>query len=148
MDCSRSDRNAILIADGGLRNPGDIVKALAAGADLVMLGSMLAGTKESPGQAIVQTNGNTVKAYRGMASRQAQIEWRGHFSSDEGVATFIPYKGSVLSILESLDGSIRSGLSYSGAASIQELQSKAKFIRQSNSAQVESSTHVNLIKGE
>jgi len=147
MDCGASDRDALLIADGGIRSPGDIVKALAAGADLVMVGSLLAGTAESPGKVFEQKDGHCVKAYRGMASREAQIEWRGRVSSDEGVSRFIPYKGSVVPILESLDKSIRSGLSYSGAMTIRELQARAKFIRQSSSAQIESSTHVDLVKG-
>ncbi len=147
LDCGMSDRDALLIADGGIRSPGDIVKALAAGADLVMVGSLLAGTTETPGKVYEQRDGHSVKAYRGMASREAQVEWRGRVSSDEGVSRFIPFKGSVGSILESLDKSIRSGLSYSGAMTITELQAKAKFIRQSSSAQVESSTHVDLVKG-
>lgn len=148
FDCAQSDRDAILIADGGIRTPGDIVKALAAGADLVMLGSMLAGTTESPGKVFQQSGGHTVKAYRGMASQEAQIEWRGRVASDEGVSRFIPFKGQVVPILEKLNKNIKSGLSYSGATTIVELQSKAKFIRQSVSAQIESSTHVDLIKGE
>ena len=147
MDCGASDRDALLIADGGIRSPGDIVKALAAGADLVMVGSLLAGTVETPGKVFEQKDGHSVKAYRGMASREAQIEWRGRVSSDEGVSRFIPLKGSVASVLESLDKSIRSGLSYSGAMTITDLQARAKFIRQSSSAQVESSTHVDLVKG-
>ena len=148
FECAQSDRGALLIADGGIRTPGDIVKALAAGADAVMLGSMLAGTSESPGKVFLQSGGHSVKAYRGMASQEAQIEWRGRVASDEGVSRFIPFKGSVLPILEKLNKNIRSGLSYSGATNIRELQAKAKFIRQSVSAQIESSTHVDLIKGE
>ena len=148
FECAQSDRDALLIADGGIRTPGDIVKALAAGADAVMLGSMLAGTSESPGKVFQQSGGHSVKAYRGMASQEAQIEWRGRVASDEGVSRFIPFKGSVLPILEKLNKNIRSGLSYSGATNIRELQAKAKFIRQSVSAQIESSTHVDLIKGE
>jgi IMP dehydrogenase len=147
LDCTQSDRDALLIADGGIRSAGDIVKALAAGADLVMVGSLLAGTEETPGKLYERKDGHSVKAYRGMASKEAQIEWRGRVSSDEGVSRFIPYKGSVRPILKSLDKNIRSGLSYSGASTILDLQVKAKFIRQTISAQVESSTHVDLVKG-
>ena len=147
LDCARSDRDAALIADGGIRTPGDIVKALAAGADSVMLGSMLAGTEESPGKVFQQPSGHSVKAYRGMASKEAQIEWRGRVAADEGVSRFIPFKGPVTPIIKGLEKNIKSGLSYSGADSIRKLQSSAKFIRQSSSAQVESSTHVDLVKG-
>ena len=82
MDCSMSDRDAVLIADGGIRNSGDIVKALAAGADFVMLGSLLSGTIESPGDIIMEA-GKSWKEYRGMASIEAQIDWRGHTASVE-----------------------------------------------------------------
>ena len=77
-----------------------------------------------------------------MASREAQIEWRGRVASDEGVSRFIPFKGSVVPILQHLDKNIRSGLSYSGASTVRELQSKARFIRQTSAGQLESSTHI------
>jgi IMP dehydrogenase len=141
MDCSRSDRSVALIADGGIKTPGDIVKALAAGADFVMLGSMLAGTSESPGQVFYGDNGQ-YKSYRGMASVEAQIDWRGHTASVEGVSHTIPYKGSVVEILMGLEGSIRSGLSYTGALNLSELRSKSKFIKQTAAGQTESSTHI------
>lgn len=142
MDCSQSDRSAALIADGGIKTPGDIVKALAAGADFVMLGSMLAGTAESPGEVFYSGPGKRVKSYRGMASVEAQIDWRGHTSSVEGVSHTIPYKGSVNNILLSLSGSIRSGLSYTGALNLAELRAKSKFIKQTAAGQTESSTHI------
>ncbi|MAH48829.1 guanosine monophosphate reductase [Candidatus Pacearchaeota archaeon] len=141
FDCAVSDRNAPIIADGGLRNSGDIVKALAAGADFVMLGSMLSGADETPGD-IINTPTGKVKAYRGMASSDAQIDWRGRASSLEGIATTVPCKGSVSGIIDDLARGLRSGLSYSGARSIKELQGKAKFIRQTSSGQTESSTHI------
>tara|TARA_R100001082_G_C4357026_1_gene157379 strand:+ start:145 stop:1155 length:1011 start_codon:yes stop_codon:yes gene_type:complete len=141
MDCSQSDRSVALIADGGIKTPGDIVKALAAGADFVMLGSMLAGTAESPGQVFYGENGQ-YKSYRGMASVEAQIDWRGHTASVEGVSHTIPYKGSVVEILMGLEGSIRSGLSYTGALNLSELRSKSKFIKQTAAGQTESSTHI------
>jgi IMP dehydrogenase len=141
IDCARSDRNAPIIADGGIRNSGDIVKSLAAGADFVMLGSLLSGTDEAPGNTITTRKGK-FKAYRGMASADAQVAWRGKAASLEGIATTVPCKGSVGNILEDLERGVRSGLSYSGARSIDELQRKAKFIRQTLSGQTESSTHI------
>jgi len=141
VDCARSDRNAPIIADGGIRNSGDIVKALAAGADFVMLGSLLAGTDEAPGDTI-NTRKGKFKAYRGMASKDAQIEWRGKTASLEGVATTVPCKGPVGDVLEELARGIRSGLSYSGARSIGELQLKAQFVRQTSSGQRKSGTHI------
>ena len=145
MDCAQSDRDTKIIADGGIRSSGDIVKALAAGADLVMLGSLLGGTDESPGR-VMETGTHWMKQkykiYRGMASKEAQVEWRGKYSSDEGVATTVPYKGSVDLILEDLCNGIKSGLSYSGCRTIKELQSKAKFVRQTNAGLGESKTHI------
>ena len=141
IDCAGSDRNAPIIADGGIRNSGDIVKALAAGADFVMLGSLLSGTDETPGDVINAREGK-FKSYRGMASKDAQVEWRGQTASLEGIATTVPCKGPVSRILTELERGIRSGLSYSGAKSIKELQAKARFLRQTSSGQIESSTHI------
>ena len=141
IDCARSDRDAPIIADGGIRNSGDIVKALAAGADFVMLGSLLSGTDETPGD-IINTREGKFKAYRGMASKDAQVEWRGRTASLEGIATTVPCKGPVRDILLELERGIRSGLSYSGARNITELQAKARFIRQTSSGQTESGTHI------
>ena len=142
IDCAQSDRDAILIADGGIKNSGDIVKALAAGADVVMLGSLLAGTDETPSETFRDRDGRCFKAYRGMASAEAQKAWRGKTSSLEGVSTTIPCKGSVRNVVEELLTGVRSGLSYSGARDIPELRSKAKFILQSHAASIESSTHI------
>jgi len=130
-----------IIADGGIRTSGDIVKALAAGADFVMLGSILAGTSQAPGE-ILNIKDGKFKSYRGMASKDAQMDWRGRASSLEGVATTIKYKGDVLPILNDLRGGIASGLSYSGARTIAELQNRAKFVRQTQSGQMESDTHI------
>ena len=141
IDCARSDRNAPIIADGGIRNSGDIVKALAAGADFVMLGSLLSGTDETPGD-IINTRKGKFKAYRGMASKDAQVEWRGKTASLEGIATTVAYKGPVASVVSELERGIRSGLSYSGARNIQTLQATAQFIRQTISGQTESGTHI------
>ena len=143
MDCASSHYAGEfpVIADGGIRNSGDIVKALAAGADFVMLGSLLAGSTESPGETIFR-DGLSFKSYRGMASIEAQVDWRGHASSFEGVSSLVPAKGPVSLTLDTLCTGIRSGLSYSGARDIFELQSKANFIRQTGSGAVESSTHI------
>jgi IMP dehydrogenase len=141
IDCARSDRNAPIIADGGIRNSGDIVKALAAGADFVMLGSLLSGTDETPGDTI-NTREGAFKSYRGMASKDAQVEWHGRTASLEGIATTVPCKGPVEDVLEDLGRGIRSGLSYSGARTISELQAKAIFIHQTASGQTESSPHI------
>ena len=142
MDCAISDRDAKIIADGGIRSSGDAVKAIAAGADFVMLGSMLAGTKQSPGFIIEDTNGLQYKIYRGMASKEAQVKWRGKYSSDEGISTRIPYKGSVEDVLRDIRNGITSGFSYSGARNITELWTKAKFIRQTSAGLGESKTHI------
>jgi IMP dehydrogenase len=142
FDCARTDRDVKLIADGGITTSGDIVKALAAGADFVMCGSLLAGTQESPGQLITLPDGSRVKEYRGMASKDAQMSWRNKSSTPEGVASYIPYKGSVSHILADLEGGIRSGLSYTGARTIAELQHKAEWARQTSAGTIESGTHI------
>ena len=141
LTCSYED-GATIIADGGIKTAGDIVKALAAGADFVMLGSMLAGTDQSPGQIFQSNDGKKYKVYRGMASVEAQQEWRGEARSLEGISTTIPYKGCVVKIIQNLLQNVRSGLSYSGARNITQLQAKAEFIVQSSASQVESSTHI------
>jgi len=139
MDCAKSDKDVFIVADGGIRNSGDAVKALAAGADMIMLGSVLAGHDESPG-AFVDEKGLTYqtaasalsshlfKRFRGMASREAQLQWRGRISVVEGESTLVPYKGHLLDTITDLLEGMRSGLSYSGATSIRQLRSKAKFV--------------------
>lgn len=141
-DCARSQYDTKIIADGGIKTSGDIVKSLAAGADFVMVGSLLAGTKETPGSVFTSQEGKKYKVYRGMASSKAQEDWRGKSSSPEGISTTVSYKGSVSHILRDLEGGIRSGLSYSGAQNLNELRLKATFIKQSAAGQVESSTHI------
>lgn len=142
LDCAKTDRDVKIIADGGIRNSGDIVKAIAAGADAVMCGSLFAGTDESPGKVMQDKTGHRWKIYRGMASKEAQVEWRGKYSSHEGVSTTIPYQGSVETILEDLRRGIASGFSYSGARTISELQAKAEFVVQTTSGLSESHTHI------
>ena len=141
IDCAKSDRGAPIIADGGIRNAGDIVKALAAGADFVMLGSLLAGTDETPGD-VINTRRGKLKSYRGMASKDAQIEWRGSTASLEGIATTVPCKGPVDDVLEELSRGIRSGFSYSGARTLGEFQAKAKFVKQTSAGTHEGRTHI------
>jgi IMP dehydrogenase len=137
-----------LIADGGLRYSGDVVKALAAGADVVMVGSMLAGTDESPG-AIVRMQGRNYKEYRGMGSTAAMQKGSGDRYGQnssgklvpEGVEARIPYKGPLASVIFQLVGGVRSGMGYVGAANLQELREKVKFVRITSGGLRESHPH-------
>lgn len=143
IQCAESSASALLIADGGIRSSGDIVKALAAGADLVMVGSLLAGTDESPGVVITdERSGKKVKVYRGMASGDAQSSWRNKVSVVEGVSTIVPYKGSVTQVIDNLIGGLRSGLSYSGCHNLNELRLNAKFVNQTSAGLAESKPHI------
>jgi IMP dehydrogenase len=133
------DTKTPIIADGGIRNSGDIVKALAAGASSVMLGSMLSGTLETPGEVK-----QGLKQYRGMASKQAQISWRGGVPegmAPEGEATMVPIKGHVKDVILEICGGIRSGMSYINATSLPEIREKAKFIEMSQAGVSESYAH-------
>jgi len=107
-----------------------------------MVGSLLAGSIETPGRIIVTKDGSSHKIYRGMASKSAQNSWRNKTSSIEGVSTTVPFKGPVGDILEELAVGVRSGLSYSGSRSITEFQSKAKFVIQTSAGQFESAAHI------
>ncbi len=127
--------NIPVIADGGIRFSGDIVKAIAAGADTVMLGSLLAGTEESPGNEII-INGRKYKSYRGMGSigaMQKGSDRYGKFSGSkfvaEGVEGAVPYRGKVEEVLFQLMGGLKSGMGYSGSRNIQELKNGTRFIR-------------------
>ena len=144
LQCAKSDRDAKIIADGGIKNSGDIVKAFAAGADAVMLGSLLAGTDCSPGTVFKTETGELRKTYRGMASAAAQRDWRGRVSSCEGISSSVPYRGKLADVIKELERGIRSGLSYSGARSVRELQAKAQWMQQSNAGATESSAHIRL----
>ena len=144
LQCAKSDRDAKIIADGGIKNSGDIVKAFAAGADAVMLGSLLAGTDCSPGTVFKTETGELRKTYRGMASAAAQKDWRGRVSSCEGISSSVPYRGKLADVIKELERGIRSGLSYSGARSVRELQAKAQWLQQSNAGATESSAHIRL----
>jgi len=142
-------RNTV-VADGGIRTSGDIVKALVAGANCVMLGMLLAGTKESPGQ-LIREGDRTYKAYRGMGSISAMKEgsksryFQEGVASDklvaEGVEGKVPYKGSVGKVLEQLIGGIQSGMGYVGCQTIPKLHSDAKLIRVTNAGLTESHPH-------
>lgn len=130
-----------LIADGGIRTSGDIVKALAAGADTVMIGSLFAGTDEAPGAKLVGPDGRHYKTYRGMASKSAQLSI-GVDRTAEGVEVTIPYKGSVVPIFNELVDGIKSGLSYLNCHSLAELQeAEIEMYRMSHAGFVESHPH-------
>jgi IMP dehydrogenase len=159
MDSAKGIREAgldiPLIADGGIRTPGDLVKALAAGADSIMIGGLFAGCDEAPGSPVLR-DGKKVKVVRGMASLGATMDRRmserGEDESaedaedwskvvPEGVEAVVPYRGSVSEILHQLVGGLRSGLSYGGAHTIRELQEKAEFIEISAAGARESNPH-------
>lgn len=130
-----------IIADGGIRNSGDMVKAFAAGADAVMIGSMLAGTDESPGEIVTDHNGREVKMFRGMASAHAQMDKFGRVSVAEGVSTTVPYKGSAKHILDQVRGGLGSGCSYSGVSTLSELAENAEYVKVTSLSLNESKPH-------
>jgi IMP dehydrogenase len=143
IECAKTSYNVAIIADGGIRNSGDIVKALGVGADFCMLGSVLAGSSKTPGEIYNNSiTGEATKIYRGMASKDAQMDWRGKTSSLEGISTIIKYKGETNAIIKQVENGIRSGFSYSGARTINELWAKARFVRQTSSGARESDTHI------
>ena len=134
--------DTLIMADGGIKNSGDIVKSLSFGADMVMLGSLFAGTEETPGDVIVSSSGEKRKVYRGMASKEAQTDWRGSARSLEGISSTVPFRGNVTDIMEELAFNIKSGLSYSGAENIRQFQLKSKYVIQTSASQLESGTHI------
>lgn len=147
------DHGIPVVSDGGVRNSGDMTKALAAGASSVMIGSLFGGTDESPGKTLVK-NGKKFKMYRGMASFYASLgrKYReegpqvvdGDDLNDyvpEGVEAMVPYKGSVVDIVRQLSGGLRSGLSYCGAKTIGEMQRNAEFIKMTSAGFIESQPH-------
>ena len=140
-----------VIADGGIKYSGDIVKAIAAGADAVMLGNLLAGTKEAPGKEVI-INGRKYKQYRGMGSLGAMMKGgaeryyqKGHMKTrkfvPEGVEGVVPYKGSVSEVLYQLIGGLRAGMGYVGAKNIQELKEKGEFVIITHAGLKESHPH-------
>jgi IMP dehydrogenase len=117
-----------IIADGGIRNSGDMIKAFAGGADAVMVGSMFAGTDESPGEIFTDEQGKKFKSFRGMASVAAQKDSQGRVSVSEGISTKVSYKGPIRHVLDSIRGGLGSGCSYSGKSSLDELFDTAEYI--------------------
>jgi IMP dehydrogenase len=145
-DCSRVDRS--LVADGGIRNPGDVVKALAFGADFVMIGSMLAGTRPTPGNVITRSTDDgrelKVKMYRGMASNEVHDDYHGglaEWKTAEGISVEVEYRESEETIIADIVGGLRSGMTYAGASSIRELQRKLDYVRITNAARIENLPH-------
>jgi len=160
MECRKiSDKHGIpLIADGGIKYSGDVPKAIAAGAHSVMIGSLFAGTDESPGETVLY-QGRTYKVYRGMGSIEAMKEGSSdrYFQCDvenqsklvpEGIEGRVPYRGSLSSNIYQLVGGLRSGMGYVGCASIQELRDKARFIKITSSGLKESHVHNVIITRE
>jgi IMP dehydrogenase len=156
-ECARATREAgvALIADGGIKYSGDITKALAAGADAVMIGSLLAGTDESPGETILY-QGRTFKTYRGMGSLGAMSQGSSDRYAQEGGGKLVPEgiegrvaaKGPLADLVYQLVGGLRSGMGYCGAQSISELQTKSRFLRVSVAGLRESHVHDVIITKE
>jgi IMP dehydrogenase len=145
-ECARVGRS--IVADGGIRTPGDIVKALAFGADFVMIGSMLSGTRPTPGAVQSKTldNGKVYryKNYRGMASREVADDYLGgvaEWKTAEGVATQVPFREDEDAIIADIIGGLRSGLTYGGADNIRELQRKLDYIVITPAGRLESLPH-------
>jgi IMP dehydrogenase len=159
MDAARAAHatGVPIISDGGVKYSGDVTKAIAAGASVVMIGSLFAGTEESPGEMILY-QGRTFKSYRGMGSlgamdqgsadRYAQETAERGKSVPEGVEGRVPYKGPLGALVEQLVGGLRSGMGYCGVASIRELQEQAKFLRISAAGLRESHVHDVIITRE
>jgi IMP dehydrogenase len=157
MECSEVARkyDVPIIADGGIRYSGDIVKALAAGAESVMVGSIFAGTEEAPGETILY-QGRKYKAYRGMGSlgamRSGSADRYGQEGENkfvpEGIEGMVPYKGTVKDVVHQLVGGLRSGMGYVGARTIKELQEKAVFVKITPAGVKESHPHDIIITKE
>ena len=141
MECAaRADYLGVsCIADGGIKTPGDVAKAIAAGADAVMLGGMLAGTDEAPGEIYTDGYGHRVKAYRGMASNGAGSDYV------EGAEGHVEYKGPVADVVTGIKNGLRSAMSYSGAFNISEFHAKSEFVRVSNASLGENDAHGTIL---
>ncbi len=155
-DCAAaaSKYNVPIIADGGIKYSGDIAKAIAAGADVVMLGNLFAGTEESPGEVVI-LQGRSYKVYRGMGSLGAMTQGSSdrYFQEDaqklvpEGIEGRVPYKGYVAETIFQLIGGLKAGMGYCGVRNIDEMKNKAHFIRITNAGLTESHPHdVNITK--
>lgn len=141
-ECARADRS--IVADGGIRTPGDVVKALAFGADFVMIGGMLAGTRPTPGDPIQDERGKAWKVYRGMASREVAEDHLGgltDWKTAEGISTKVPYREDEDQIIADIVGGLRSGMTYAGANTIRELQRKLDYRIITPAARIESLPH-------
>lgn len=146
-DCVRGAARygVAVVADGGIRNSGDIVKALAIGADAVMIGGLLAGTDETPGEVVVR-DGSGWKSYAGMASEEGR-GLNGWFDRTrtsyvpEGVSTMVPYKGSAKSVVENLVNGLKVGMSYCNAHTLYDLQKNARWVRVTENGRVEGTPH-------
>jgi IMP dehydrogenase len=160
MDCARSARGSgvPVIADGGIKYSGDISKAIAAGADSVMIGSLFAGTDESPGE-IILFQGRSFKSYRGLGSLSAMKRGsRDRYGQagesqmsklvPEGIEGRVPYKGPLSSLVHQLVGGLRAGMGYCGCRTIAELQERARFIRVTSAGLRESHVHDVIITKE
>ncbi|HEY7413207.1 MAG TPA: IMP dehydrogenase [Vicinamibacteria bacterium] len=158
-DAARAAKGEVpVIADGGVKFSGDVVKAIAAGASSVMIGSLFAGTDESPGELILR-QGRSFKSYRGMGSLGAMKEGsRDRYFQEfegnqqklvpEGIEGMVPYKGPLSAMVQQLVGGLRAGMGYCGCASIRDLQSKARFVRISSAGLKESHVHDVIITKE
>ena len=157
--CSVAKKHDIpVIADGGIKYSGDITKALAAGADSVMIGNLLAGSDEAPGEVVLY-QGRTYKVYRGMGSIEAmRAGSRDRYAQDdemmeaklvpEGIEGRVPYRGNIGAIIYQLVGGLRAGMGYTGSATLKELQEKAKFVKITNAGLQESHVHDIVITKE
>jgi len=150
MECARAAKKLgiPIIADGGIRYSGDVVKALAAGADSVMMGSIFAGTEEAPGEVVIY-RGRKFKTYRGMGSlgamnantRDRYLSGDSSKAVPEGVEGMVPYKGSVSDVVAQIVGGLKSGMGYIGASNLRELKEKAEFVKVTHASVVESHPH-------
>jgi IMP dehydrogenase len=147
-----------VIADGGIKHSGDLAKAIGVGASTIMIGSLFAGTDETPGESFLY-QGRTYKGYRGMGSLGAMAEGSSdrYFQSEtnttsklvpEGIEGKVPYRGPLANVIYQLLGGLRSGMGYVGAATIEELQQKAQFVRISAAGLRESHVHDVIITKE
>jgi len=130
-----------VMADGGIRSSGDIAKALAAGADCVMLGSLLAGTQETPG-AVIEKGPHLYKRYRGSASLETKSAHQQQLRNVEGESTVVPFKGGVKYVIERLNDGLRSALSYSGSSNLQHFRGRAKWVQTTNAGIAEARPHL------
>jgi IMP dehydrogenase len=155
-ECSRATRGSgvPLISDGGIKFSGDITKAIASGADTVMIGSLFAGTEESPGETILY-QGRTFKSYRGMGSMGAMTAGSDRYAQDgtgklvpEGIEGRVPYKGMIADLVYQLVGGLRAGMGYCGCATIADLRERAKFVRVTSAGLRESHVHDVIITKE